>query len=128
MWAFVWTLSANLLNDFNASVRAGTNSAPISSPTSPRFPPANSNCPINVSSLASDCPPNFAFSPANALSNLSALPTTPWTSIPYRDKAFVDEPTVFPTKSAAAAKSIPLAEAKSSVAFVALLIDSSSSM
>ena len=60
--------------------------------------------------------------------SLFVLPTAPSTSIPYRDRALVDEPNDFPTKSAAVFKSIPLAAAKSRVATVALFICVSSSV
>ena len=79
-----------------------------------------------MSACAAACPPN---TPAIALvidSSLSLEPTAPSTAIPYLDKALVDEPNVFDTKSAAATKSIPLAAAKSNVAFVAAATASSS--
>ena len=79
-----------------------------------------------VFACAVACPPNTSAKlPVND-SNLSVEPTAPVTSIPYLDRALVDEPSVLDTKSAATVNSIPFAAAKSSVAFVAAAIASSS--
>ena len=105
----------------------GDNFLPIASPKSPAEFLAWSNAPAIVSACALACPPNKSAILFVSDSSRSVLPTAPVTSIPYLDKALVDEPNVLAIKSPAPFKSIPIATAISKVASVAFLIWSSES-
>ena len=118
--------SANPFISLAPLVTAGANINPNSSPASPIAFFIWAIAPAIVWACAAACPPNNEPTFLVRLSNRSVEFAAPTTSIPYLDIAFVEDPIVLPTKSAAAFRSIPFAAARSRVACVAAFIPSSS--
>ena len=117
----------NILNlcymNFNIDTNpliAGNNKNPIDSAISPNIFFSCCIAPPIVFVSATAAPPNNFVIFSTAVVILSVEPTAPVTCIPYLVNAFVELPTDFATRSPAEARVIPLAAARSRVAFVSL--------